>query len=174
MPAKVADALGITLTKTIGRCYSMERQVPLVGKIKDAQEVLASFPDKRLKMTILVADIPVSYDMLLSRNFCKELGGEVKMDWSCAHIPIKGVNQKLEPEKKSKYTVSKSEDPRSQILFQESDNGVYYLEMDKEEIQPVIRESHQIDNKIWTLEFDGSCYSFGSGTGIVLISPEGK
>ncbi|KAH9293046.1 hypothetical protein KI387_041753 [Taxus chinensis] len=174
MPAKVADALGLTLTKTIGRCYSMERQVPLVGQIKDAQAVLASFPDKRLKMTILVADIPVSYGMLLSRNFCKELGGEVKMDWSCAHIPIKGVNQKLEPEKKSKYTVSKSEDPRSQILFQESDHGVYYLEMDKEDVQPVIQEPHQLDNKIWTLEFDGSCCSFGSGASVVLISPEGK
>ncbi|KAH9317975.1 hypothetical protein KI387_019744, partial [Taxus chinensis] len=49
MPPKVVDALGLTLTKTIGRCHSMERQVPLVGQIKDAQAVLASFPDKRLK-----------------------------------------------------------------------------------------------------------------------------
>lgn len=26
---------------------------------------------------------------------------------------------------------------------------------------------------LWTLEFDGSCASVGSGEGIVLISPEG-
>ncbi|KAH9311513.1 hypothetical protein KI387_026548, partial [Taxus chinensis] len=76
MPTKVVDALGLTLTKTIKRCYSMERQVPLNRQIKDAQAVLAAFPKKRLKMTILVVDILVSYGMLLSRNFCKELGGE--------------------------------------------------------------------------------------------------
>ncbi|KAH9308490.1 hypothetical protein KI387_036401, partial [Taxus chinensis] len=81
---------------------------------------------------------------------------------------------KLKPENKSKYIVSKSEDPRSQILFQESDHGVYYLEMDKEEIQPVIQEPHQLDNKVWSLEFDGSYCSFRSGACVVLISPEGK
>ncbi|KAH9315761.1 hypothetical protein KI387_024388, partial [Taxus chinensis] len=174
VPAKVADALGLTLTKTIKRCYSMERQVPLIKQIKDAQVVLATFLDKRLKMTILVVDIPVSYRMLLSRNFYKELGGEVKMDWSCARIPIKGINHKLEPEKKSRYTVTKSEDPRSQILFQESDRGVYFLETGKDIPEPELQpnpEPAKEEEKVWTLEFKGTC-SFGSGAGALLISPD--
>ncbi|KAH9305668.1 hypothetical protein KI387_010072, partial [Taxus chinensis] len=29
-------------------------------------------------------------------------------------------------------------------------------------------------NGVWTLEFDGSCSSTGSGAGVVLIAPRGK
>lgn len=37
MPSTVAEALGLTLTKTFGKCYSMDsKQVPLLGQIKDA------------------------------------------------------------------------------------------------------------------------------------------
>ncbi|KAH9288089.1 hypothetical protein KI387_032206, partial [Taxus chinensis] len=73
MPAKVAHALGLTLTHTYGSCYSMEsKEVPLVGRIKDAQVAFAALPEKKVLATILVADIPPSYGMLLSRNFCKD------------------------------------------------------------------------------------------------------
>ena len=99
MPEKVAHALGLTCTRTFGSCYSMEtKQVPLIGQIKDAQMVLAQFPQKRVKVTILVADIPASYGMLLSRKFCRDLGGEIQMDWSHAMIPINGEMKKLMPE----------------------------------------------------------------------------
>lgn len=89
MPSLVAKSLGLTLTKTFGRCFSMDRkQVPLIGQVKDVQVVLATCPDKRVRLTILVADSPASYGMLLSRTFCKNLGGEIKMDWSEAIIPL--------------------------------------------------------------------------------------
>lgn len=89
MLAVVAKALDLPLTKTFGKCYSMDsKQVPLVGQIKDAQVSLAAFPKKRIKLTILVADIPTSYGMLLSITFCQDLGGEVKMDWSQVITPI--------------------------------------------------------------------------------------
>lgn len=66
MSLKVADALGLTLTKIFGQYYSMEnKQVPCVGKIKDAQFAFASFPEKKIKMTILVVDVPASYRMFL-------------------------------------------------------------------------------------------------------------
>ena len=35
-----------------------------------------------IKLAILVVDIPTSYGMLLSRKFCKDLGGEVRLDFS--------------------------------------------------------------------------------------------
>lgn len=62
MPSKVVNALGLTLTKTFGRYFSMDnKQVPLIGQIKDAQFSFAAFPEKKIKMTILVADVPTSY-----------------------------------------------------------------------------------------------------------------
>ena len=83
MPAKVANALGLTLTKSFGNCYSMEnKQVPLKGQIKDAQVALASHPKKKLLLTILAADILASYGLLLRNFFCRDLGGEIKLDWS--------------------------------------------------------------------------------------------
>ena len=81
MPYSVAKALGLNLTKVNERCYSMDaKQVPLLGQIKDARVALAAHLEKKLLLTILVADIPASYGLLLSRSFCRDLGGEIKLD----------------------------------------------------------------------------------------------
>ena len=70
MCASVEKALGLPLTKTFGRCYSMDaKQVPLLGQIKDAQVSLVAYPSKRFKLTILVVDIQESYIVILSRIF---------------------------------------------------------------------------------------------------------
>lgn len=88
MSAPVARAIGLTLTKTYGHCYSMDgKQVLLMGQVKHAQAILVAYPDKHLKLTILVADILASNGMLLSRTFYKDLG-DIKMDWSEAMIPV--------------------------------------------------------------------------------------
>lgn len=56
MPFSVAKALGLSLTKVDEKCYSMDaKKVPLLGQIKDAQVTLASHPEKKLLLTILVA-----------------------------------------------------------------------------------------------------------------------
>ncbi|KAH9310645.1 hypothetical protein KI387_025680, partial [Taxus chinensis] len=90
MLAKVTHALGLTLTKPFGQCYSLKtKQVPLISQIKDAQFSFAVFPEKRVKMTILVADIPAAYGILIGKSFCSEVGGEIHMDWSKDRIPIK-------------------------------------------------------------------------------------
>ena len=59
---------------------------------------MAGHPTKRLKLTMLVVDIPTLYGMLLSRNFCRDMGGEIKLDWSHAIIPIGDKKIKLELE----------------------------------------------------------------------------
>lgn len=79
--------------------------------------MLAACPNKRVRLTILVADIPVSYEMLLSRMFYKDLGGKIKMDWSEAIIPLGNQKIKLEPKPKNKYTIFPSDNPKAQILF---------------------------------------------------------
>ncbi|KAH9299256.1 hypothetical protein KI387_030938, partial [Taxus chinensis] len=58
MPGKVANALGLNLTRAFGHQYSMEtKEVPLVGRIKDAQVAFTTYPNKRVKVTILDADM---------------------------------------------------------------------------------------------------------------------
>lgn len=172
MPSTVAKALGLSLTKTFGKCYSMDsKQIPLLCQIKDAQVSLAVHPNKRVKLTILVVDIPTSYGMLLSRTFCKDLGGEIKMDWSEAIISIGKQKFALQPEPKSKYTVFPSDDPKSQILYQECDFGNYLLFSDDKKGTPEDVVDPTAD--LWEMEFDGSCASAGSGVGVVLISPQG-
>ena len=101
MSNSITKSLGQDLTQIFGCCYSMDgKQVPLVGQEKDVQDVLYAYPEKRLKLTILVADVPASYGMFLNRNFCKDMGGEIKMDWSKAYISIGKKKIKLEPKPK--------------------------------------------------------------------------
>lgn len=99
----------------------------MIGKLKDAQAVLAAHPDKRLKLIILVADIPASYGMLLNKTFRKDMGGEIKMDWSEAIIPMGNKKVHLAPEVKSKYTILPSDDPKSYILYEECQFGNYFI-----------------------------------------------
>lgn len=108
MPYPIAKALDLTLTKVHGRFYSMDaKQVPLLGKIKDAQVALATHSKKKLLLTILVVYILASYGLLLRRIFCRDLGGKIKLDWFQVVIHIGSKKVKLEPEEKDKFIVLK-------------------------------------------------------------------
>lgn len=110
----IAKALNLELTKTFGCFYSIDgKQVPLVGQVNDMQAILYVYPEKRLKLTILVVDIPASYGMLLSRTFCKDMGGEIRMDWSKAYILVGKKKIKLELEPKNKYIFIHSKNPKA-------------------------------------------------------------
>lgn len=170
MPTSLARSLELTLTKTFGHCYSMDAtQVPLLGQVKDAQVALAIHPAKRMKLTILVADILAHCGMLLSRSFCKDMGGEIKMDWSHAIILVGTKKIKLEPEEKAKFTVMKFDDPKAQILYQEMEFNNYMMFSDLSHQEQMLE--HPNNQNIWTLEFDGSYAIAGSRDGIVLILP---
>lgn len=81
MLSPITNSLGLPLTKTFGHYYSMDgKKVPLLNQVKDVHAILSICPNKRFKLTILVADIHASYGMLLRRTFCKEMVGEIKMD----------------------------------------------------------------------------------------------
>lgn len=173
MPSVVAKFLGLTLTKTFGKCYSMDsKQVPLLGQIKDAQVALVTHPTKRIRLTILVADIPASYGMLLSCTFCKDMGKEIKMDWSQAAITVGKQRVLLHPETEAKYTVFPSDDPKAQILYQDCGFGNYMISTDPQDESMLLDAGKS--NELWSMEFDGSCSSSRSGVGVVLIPSRGK
>ncbi|KAH9313038.1 hypothetical protein KI387_028073, partial [Taxus chinensis] len=81
------------------------------------------------------------------------------MDWTKAKIPVNGVHQVLHPEPQAKYLVTKSDDPKAQILFEDASFGNYFM---TSEI-PIVDVEEEDPNAIWTLEFDGSCSTSGSG-----------
>ena len=76
-----------------------------------------------MKPTILVACILTSYDMLLSRSFYRDMGGEIKLNWSYSIIHVGNKNIKLDPKEKDKFTMMKFDDPKAQILYQEMEFG---------------------------------------------------
>lgn len=132
MPAKVAIALGLDLTKTFSCCFSMDnKKVPLICPIKDVQYAFFVYQENKIKMMVLVADVPLSYGILLGHNFYKDVGGELSMDMFEPKIPLKGMMQKLIPEKESKFSLTLSDDPRAQILFESSGMGTYYLQTEE-------------------------------------------
>lgn len=172
MPSSIAHSLGLTLTKIFGCCYSMDtKQFPLISQVKDVQIELVAHLAKRMKLTILVADIPTIYGMLFSRSFCREMEGKIKMDQARAIILVGNKKIKLEPEEKTMFMVLKFDDPKAQILYQEMEFGNYMMFFDfncfEEQLEP------SSDPKIWTLEFDDSCTTTRSKIGIVLVSLDG-
>ena len=56
------------------------------------------------------------------------------MDWSQAVIPIGKEKVTLLPEAKSKYIVFPTNDPKSQILYQETDFADYLILSESEKI----------------------------------------
>lgn len=88
-------------------------KVPLLGQVKDAQVALVAYLVKRMKQTILVVDIPAIYGMLLDRTFCRDMGGEIKMDWSHGIIPMGNKKIKMEPKEKAKFIVLNTNDPKA-------------------------------------------------------------
>ena len=87
----------------------------------------------------------------------------------------------MEPEEKEKFAVLKLDDTKAQILYQELKFGNYMLftegdmneQINENQVTKVSNENKDVSG-VWTLEFDGSCTSVGSGAGVVLISPEGE
>lgn len=96
---------------------------------------LGAHPRKRIKLTILVVDIPASYNILFNKNFFKDLGDEIKMDWPHTLNPLGNKKVKLELEAKTMFTVLKSHDPRSQILYEEMEVGSYMVLFDDTPIE---------------------------------------
>lgn len=68
MPYWVMQELVLSVSTLYGKCYAMDnREVPLVGTMKDVEVKIAAFPEATYKMDVIVTDIKPHYGMLLSR-----------------------------------------------------------------------------------------------------------
>lgn len=139
--------------------------------MKYAQVALVNNPTKRMKLTILVVDIPTRYDMLFSRIFYRDMGGEIKIDWSHAIIPMGNNKIKLEPKEKEKFMILNFDDPKAQILYQDMEFRNYMMFTNFSQSEGQLEPPSDLE--IWTLEFNGSCATARSRAGMVLISLDG-
>lgn len=99
----------------------------LIKQIKDVQVAFEAHLEKRLKLTILITNILLSSSMIINQIFYIYLGGEIHMDWSQAYIPFGRKNIHLEQELQAKFTILKSDDPLSQMLYTKSEFSNYML-----------------------------------------------
>jgi len=107
MPKVVMDQLGLEVTKPYKDLFSFDsRKVKFLGMIKDIVVSLAQIPAKNMVMDVVVIDILMKFDMLLSRSWAAKLKGTLHMDMSYATIFVFGQDKRFYREVLLKYMVS--------------------------------------------------------------------
>jgi hypothetical protein len=76
MPKVVMDQLGLDITRPYKDLFSFDsRKVKFLCLIKDLVVSLSQIPTKNMVMDVVVADIPLTFGMLLSRSWAAKLKG---------------------------------------------------------------------------------------------------
>lgn len=86
---KIMEEIGLKFDRTYRQCYAMDsREVPVIGVIHKVPYKLALFLEKELVMSVTMVDIPPTYGMLLSRQWCASMGGSMQCDLSFSTLSI--------------------------------------------------------------------------------------
>jgi hypothetical protein len=119
MPKAIMDRLGLEITGPYRDLYSFDsRKVKCMGMIKDLVVNLAQIPVKSFMMDVVIVDIPLNYDMLLSRSWGTKLGGSLQLYMTYATIPIFGGEfTRLYWETRLAYTVSDPHNPSNYHVY---------------------------------------------------------
>ena len=92
MPKEIMDALGLDITRQYKDLYSFDsRRVKCLGLIKYLIISLHQIPEK----SIVVANVPAKFGMLLSRSWSTKLKGTMQMDFSYATIHVFNQQRRL-------------------------------------------------------------------------------
>ena len=119
MPKVVMETLGLDITRPYHELFSFDaKKVKCIGLIKDLVISLTQLLMKSVMIEIVMADIPASYGMLLSRAWVVKLGGNLQMDMSFATIPIFGGEEKrLYRETKLQYVVRRHKKAKNHPIY---------------------------------------------------------
>lgn len=110
MPKLMMEELGLEVTRPYKDMFSFDsNKVKCLGLIKDLAVSLAQIPSKGLVMDVVVVDIPLKFEMLLSRSWAAKLKAALQMDTSYATIPIFDEQRRLYREQNMAYMVSNVE-----------------------------------------------------------------
>jgi ribonuclease HI len=182
MPKVVMEELGLEITKAYHDLFSFDsKKVKCLGVIKDLVVSLSQIPAKSLVMDIVVADIPPRFGMLLSRSWCKNLGGSLQMDLSYATIPVFGGEfRRLYREAQLAYIISDNDHSVNHPIYAvdvDLGSSIFHIDNVVQQSFPLTKsvaapQSAENQNLLWKLYFDGASSREGAGAGVVLISPE--
>jgi hypothetical protein len=182
MPKVVMEELGLEITKAYHDLFSFDsKKFKCLGVIKDLVVSLSQIPAKSLVMDIVVADIPPRFGMLLSRSWCKKLGGSLQMDLSYATIPVFGGEfRRLYREAQLAYIISDNDHSINHPIYAvdvDLGSSIFHIDNVVQQSLPlkksvVVPQSVENQNLLWKLYFDGASSREGTGAGVVLISPK--
>jgi hypothetical protein len=191
----VMEKLGLEVSRPYKDLHSFDSsKVKCIGLIKDLCITLAQIPTKSMVMDIVVVDIPLKYDMLMSRSWGAKLRGTLQLDMSYATISVFEQHRRLYRETLMKYMVSNQEKPHnyncplysahfdldSFILYNDGDleeqiaqmeDDIHYLKEDKvitETRDAEMVESEELPVDFWSMDFDGVVSKEGAGAGVWL------
>lgn len=100
MPKAIMDKLGLDITWKYHDLYSFDsNRARCIGLIKDLIVSLDQLPMKNVLMDVVVANIPPSFGMILSRSWVAKLKGTLQLDFSYVTILVFGQMRKLYREK---------------------------------------------------------------------------
>jgi len=198
MPASVCSKLNIEPQKSAIHIVQLDRtKVQVLGEINSVTIRLSADPRVVQRIDILIADIPEFYGLILSRGWSENLHGYISTDWSHMWLPYKGKpNQiKIDREKHMTHTVTEFKQENQPIAFNNNILGNFtaqsspfsvknltsqienYLQTDRSRCFNVTKKNVNkiVNNSLfWSLYFDGSKSSEGSGAGCILVSPQGN
>jgi hypothetical protein len=178
MPLGVMEELGMKCTKyyeTGESIYVIDsRQVPAYGEIKDYYAWITTAPHIITVFNIIVVDLPPTYGVVLGRDWSSMIVGYIMNNGSCMMLPDKeGEIIKVPHESRRPFSFKKKD---NELMKDIIDIGIRnYAILGMEQIE-ILDQIEGMENKehlfevYWSISFNGSCLSSGSGVGIVLVS----
>eukprot|EP00253_Pinus_taeda_P031155 PITA_31155 len=91
LPKSICTKLNVQPQKSVVRIVKLDRsQVEVINELNQVTIRLSSNPKVCQVIDILVADIPESYGLILSRDWSEKLHGYFSTDWSHMWLPYNG------------------------------------------------------------------------------------
>lgn len=157
--------------------------------IKDLVVSLHHILEISIVLDTVVADVPTKFEMLLSKSWAAKLKGTMQMDMSYATIPVFGVQRRFYRENRLKYMIISKEFPESHPIYVvdiEMGSAIFFNQSPaKNEDHVIISEIKQnieeinneadidmdVEEKWWTMHFDGVVSREGVGARVDIIAP---
>lgn len=180
MPKAIMDELGLDITKSYHDLFSFDsRKVKCLGLIKDLTITSSQLLMMSMMIDIVVEDVPPKFDMFLSRDWIKRLGGTLQNDLSYATIKVfGGESRRLYREAQLSYIISDERNPTNHPIYAvDTDFGACILQIKESQLASmqlrklVFQITEEEGPQIWDIFFDGACSKEVTGVGVVLVSP---
>jgi hypothetical protein len=140
------------------------------GAIKDLEVTFESYPDAPFQMNVFIIGNINKFGIIICDELIAHLGGSIYREQSEVVIPHPEGGHYIVRSKP--FVGSPVEDPDEvddQLLCINNSLSDWFIQEGKLDMDTV-----EETEGIWTLEFDGSRSSNGSGAGVVLTAPSGE